>query len=127
MWGKPPFSIADNCAIDVRNLATSRQWFKEKLGMREADGDRVEDSGRSFVDLCISNDEAFVSLVEMRVDDIPEDQHVIFYANNLEKARQWLAGRDVFVEPITSDSGGNQFFRFQDLEENKIEVCIEPG
>jgi len=31
MWGKPPFSIADNYAVDVRNLAAVRKWYKEKL------------------------------------------------------------------------------------------------
>ena len=127
MWGKPPFSIADNCAIDVRNLAASREWYKEKLGMREAPKDRVEDSGRPFVDLSIANDDVFVSLVELKSGESVESRHVIFYAKNLEKARQWLAEREVFVELITSDSGGNRFFRFQDLEGNMIEVCIEPG
>jgi hypothetical protein len=27
----------------------------------------------------------------------------------------------------TADSGGNRFFRFANLEGNKIEVCVEPG
>jgi hypothetical protein len=51
---------------------------------------------------------------------------VIFFAKNLEKAHEWLAGRGVAVEPTTTDSGGNRLFRFQDLEGNTIEVCVEP-
>jgi catechol 2,3-dioxygenase-like lactoylglutathione lyase family enzyme len=127
MWGKPPFSIADNCAIDVRNLAASREWYKKTLEFREAPVEREEDSGRPFVDLRLGNDGTFISLVELKPGACPESGHVIFYAKNLEKAQQWLAEREVFVEPITADSGGNRFFRFQDLEGNKIEVCIEPG
>jgi catechol 2,3-dioxygenase-like lactoylglutathione lyase family enzyme len=127
MWGRPPFSIADNCAIDVRNLAASREWYKETLGLREVPDDREEDSGRPFVDLRIANDNAFISLLELKPGTSAEGGHVILFAKNLEKAQQWLAGRQVFVEPITTDSGGNRFFRFQDLEGNKIEVCIEPG
>ncbi len=127
MWGKPPFTIADNRAIDVRNLPASREWYKEKLGLREAPDDREEDSGRPFVDLHIASDDAFISLLELKSGVSPVRGHVIFFAKNLEKARQWLAGRDVFVEPITTDSGGNHFFRSQDLDGNKIEVCIEPG
>ena len=127
MWGKPPFSIADNCAIDVRNLAASREWYKEKLGLREAPSGREDDSGRPFVDMRITNDDAFISLVELGAGAPAQSGHVIFFAKNLEKAQQWLAGREVLVEPITIDSGGNSFFRFQDLEGNKIEVCIEPG
>ena len=127
MWGKPPFSIADNCAIDVRNLSASREWYEKTLGLREAPDDREEDSGRPFVDLHIASDDTFISLVELKPGASVDNRHVIFYAKNLEKAQQWLVGREVFVEPITTDSGGNRFFRFQDLEGNKIEVCIEPG
>jgi catechol 2,3-dioxygenase-like lactoylglutathione lyase family enzyme len=126
MWGKPPFSIPDNYAIDVHDLGDARQWYKEKLGLRETKTNREEDSGRPFVDLHIYNDESFLSLVELPSGATAEHAHVIFYARRLEKAHEWLAGRGVFVEPITSDSGGNRLFRFHDLEGNKIEVCIEP-
>ena len=126
MWGKPPFSIADNCAVDVRNLAAACDWYKEKLGFHEADTDREEDSGRPFKDLCLSSDDTFLSLVELEPGAFPERQHVIFYAKNLQKAHQWLTGRGVAVQPATADSGGNRFFKFQDLEGNAIEVCVEP-
>ena len=126
MWGKPPFSISDNCAVDVRNLSLSREWYKRNLGLRDApSGVREEDSGRSFADLCF-DDGAFISLLELEPGESAESNHVIFFAKNLEKAQQWLVGRQVFVEPITTDSGGNRFFRFQDLDGNKIEVCVEP-
>jgi catechol 2,3-dioxygenase-like lactoylglutathione lyase family enzyme len=127
MGGKPPFSISDNCSVDVRNLAAARDWYKEKLELREANNDREEDSGRPFVDLHVSGEDTFVSLVELEPGAATEKQHVIFYATNLEKANQWLATRGVAVGPATTDSGGNRFFRFQDLEGNTIEVCIEPG
>ena len=127
MWGKPPFTIADNCAVDVRSVAAAREWYTEKLGLRDALIDREEDSGRPFVDLHISNDDTFLSLVELEPGASVENRHVIFFTKNLEKTHQWLAGRGVPVEPPTTDSGGNHFFRFQDLEGNTIEVCVEPG
>jgi catechol 2,3-dioxygenase-like lactoylglutathione lyase family enzyme len=126
MWGKPPFSIGDNCAVDVRNLNAARNWYKEKLGLQEAQTDREDDSGRPFVDLCLSRDGTFISLLELAPGASPEKGHVIFFARNLEKAHQWLVGRGVHVEPATADSGGNDFFRFQDVEGNTIEVCVEP-
>ena len=126
MWGKPPFTIAENCAVDVRNLGVARLWYKEKLGLHEAHNNREDDSGRPFTDLQISNDDSFLSLVELDPGTSAAKRHVIFFARNLEKAHQWLAGRAVAVEPITSDSGGNRLFRFQDLEGNNIEVCVEP-
>jgi catechol-2,3-dioxygenase len=127
MWGKPPFSIPDNYAIDVRNLAGLREWYKEKLGLQELNTDREEDSGRPFVDLHISNDDTFLSLVELTSGATTEKRHVIFYAKHLGKAHKWLVERGVSVEPITTDPGGNCLFRFHDLEGNPIEVCVEPG
>jgi catechol 2,3-dioxygenase-like lactoylglutathione lyase family enzyme len=126
MWGKPPFSIADNCAVDVQNLAAAREWYKEKLGLHEARNDRQDDSGRPFVDLYISNDDTFLSLVELKPGVSAETQHVIFFTKNLEKTHEWLAGRGLVVEPITTDSGGNRLFQFQDLEGNTLEACVEP-
>jgi catechol 2,3-dioxygenase-like lactoylglutathione lyase family enzyme len=126
MWGKPPFTIADNCAVDVRNLRVACEWYKEKLELREAQNDREEDSGRLFADLHASNDDTFLSLVELEPGASVENRHVVFYAKNLEKAHEWLAARGVPVSPTMTDSGGNRFFRFQDLEGNTIEVCIEP-
>jgi len=126
MWGKPPYSIPDNYVIDVRNLAGLREWYKEKLGLQEANTTREDDSGRQFADMHISNDDTFLSLVELPSNATAEKRHVIFYATHLEKAHKWLVGRGVFVEPIMTDSGGNRLFRFHDLEENTIEVCLEP-
>lgn len=126
MWGKPPFSIPDNYAVDVRNLAAVSDWYREKLGLREAHDDREEDSGHAFIDLHISNSDAIVSLVELPPGESAENRHVIFFAKNLNKAHDWLAARGVLVEPITTDSGGNRLFRFRDLEGNTIEVCVEP-
>ena len=79
MFGKPPFSIADNCVVEVRNLAAASEWYRETLGFHEADTDREEDSGRPFTDLCISNDD---TLLEPGAS--PEKGHVVFYAKSGE-------------------------------------------
>lgn len=126
MWGKPPFTIAENCALDVGNLELTCDWYKEKLGMLEVQNDRIEDSGRPFTDLSIANNGTFLSLIELEPGTSAEKSHVIFFTKNLEKAHQWLIGRGVVVEPIANDSGGNRFFQFRDLEGNALEVCVEP-
>jgi len=127
MWGSPPFSMADNCAIDVRNLPAARQWYKDKLGLREAKQDREDDSGRPFVDLHASSTDTFLTLVESPPGATAESNHVILFAKNLDKMHQWLKSRGVAVDQPTTDSGGNRLFNFHDLEGNKIEVCVEPG
>jgi catechol 2,3-dioxygenase-like lactoylglutathione lyase family enzyme len=126
MWGKHPFWISDNSVIEVSNLGAARDWYKKTFGLREASGEREDDSGRPFVDLRVSNDDTALTLVE-RAASPAQSEHVIFFTKNLQKAREWLIERGVTVEALASDSGGNRFFRFQDLEGNAIEVCVEPG
>jgi hypothetical protein len=65
MWGKPPFSIPDGYAIDVRNLTAAREWYKQRLGLHDSKTDREDDSRRPFVDLHISSRDEFLSLVEL--------------------------------------------------------------
>jgi catechol 2,3-dioxygenase-like lactoylglutathione lyase family enzyme len=126
MFGKPSFTIPDECAIDVRNLSAARAWYMDKLGLTETKTDRDDDSGRPFADLSLSRSGPFLSILELSPGAAPEKSHVIFYAGNLEKCHKWMTERGVQVEPMTSDSGGNRLFRFRDLDGNAIEVCVEP-
>jgi catechol-2,3-dioxygenase len=93
MWDKPPLSMPDSYAIDVRNLAGLREWYKQKLGLQEANTDREDDSGRPFVDLYISNGDTFLSLVELPSGANADKPHVILYAKQLERAHKWLIRR----------------------------------
>jgi hypothetical protein len=126
-WGKQPFSIPDNYAIDVADLVAASEWYKEKLGLCETDSDREEDSGRPFTDLRIPNNGTILSLLELPPGASAENRYIVFFAKNVKKAQQWLSERDVLVEPVMTDSARNRRFRFQDLEGNTIEVCVEPG
>jgi hypothetical protein len=49
----------------------------------------------------------------------------MLFTKNPEKALHWFSERGIAVGPMQSDSGGNQFFQFTDLDGNKIEVCRE--
>ena len=89
MWGKPPFWISHNCAVDVRNLGTARDCYKKALRLREVSSDWQDDSGRPFVDLCAVSDDAILTLVERGAVTSLQNEHVIFFAKNLEKTRQW--------------------------------------
>jgi len=103
------------CTVSVSSRPSSR--LRAALGLILS----------SFADLHISNDDAFLSLVELEPGASAEKRHVTFFTKNLDKAHQWFAGRGVAVEPTATDSGGNRLFRLQDLEGNTIEVCVEPG
>jgi catechol 2,3-dioxygenase-like lactoylglutathione lyase family enzyme len=126
MFGIRPFWIADDCAVDVRNLSSARSWYEKMLDLREWKTDRDDDSGRPFADLGRSRNGPFLTILELEPGAAAAKSHTIFYAANLQKCQDWLVKRGLQVEPITSDSGGNRFFRFRDLDGNPIEVCVEP-
>lgn len=129
MWGKLPFYLGDNLAVEVRNLGAASAWYKEKLGLRDAPKGREDDSGRPFVDLQL--DGTLLTLVEVEpgLSD-PQgrklDPRPVFFTKNVQKAYEWMRERGISVGPVSSDSGGNQLFEFRDLDGNSIEVCKEP-
>ena len=86
--GETSVWISDNCVIEVRNLGAARDWYKKTFGLREASGEREEDSGRPFVDLRVSNDDTALTLVELEATSSAQSEHVIFFTRNLEKARE---------------------------------------
>jgi catechol 2,3-dioxygenase-like lactoylglutathione lyase family enzyme len=125
-FGKPPFEVADGYGIEVSNLEATRNWYKEKLGFRDAPEVDGDDSGRPFCGLKLSDDGTPLSLVEKNPMQTKEQDHVIFYSGNLDKSREWMIKRGVPAGQIVSDSGGNRFFKIQDADGNTIEVCVEP-
>jgi catechol 2,3-dioxygenase-like lactoylglutathione lyase family enzyme len=126
MWGKPPFEVGDGFVLEVSNLEASRRWYKETLGFRDAPEVAEDDSGRPFLALKISDHGPYVSLLEKGLSDSVGDTRPIFFVGSLTKTRDWLTKRGVAVGPTEADSGGNQFFKIQDLDGNSIEVCVEP-
>jgi catechol 2,3-dioxygenase-like lactoylglutathione lyase family enzyme len=129
MWGKLPVHISESFAVPVRDVQTSRVWYNEKLGLRDGPKDIADDSGKPYVVLQLRDDE-LVTLVEDQeraaTPRLPGDVAPIFFTGNTAKAHAMLKERDVPVEPIERDSGGNEFFRFMDLDGNRLEVCKEP-
>ncbi len=125
-FGKIPFEVADGYGIEVSSLEAARKWYIENLGFRDAPEVDGDDSGRPFCGLKVSDDGTPLSLVEKNPAQTKEQDHVIFYSRNLDKAREWITKRGVPAGPIVSDSGGNHFFKIQDLDGNTIEVCVEP-
>ena len=80
------------------------------------------------LELGYSADSVVVYLVEIVGNARPNKslgRPPIVFARKLADAHEYLSTRGVDVGPIQSDSGGNQFFRFRDLEGNELEVRQE--
>jgi hypothetical protein len=86
------------------------------------------DVEEASLELGYSADSIVVYLVEIsgseRSNRSPGKPPIMF-ARKLADAHEHLSSRGVDVGPIQSDSGGNQFFWFRDLEGSELEVCQE--
>ncbi len=122
MWGAKNFHFGDNISLGVRDLEQVITWYQEKLGLR-------------LTPLKSEDFEAFLSF--SKDDDtglaLPPGEtkanvegHPILFTKKIEAGHSDFSSKGINVGPIQSDSGGNRFFRFKDLEGNEIEVCQEP-
>ncbi|HEX3120295.1 MAG TPA: VOC family protein [Candidatus Acidoferrum sp.] len=125
MWGRKNFYFGDNISVGVRDLDGAIAWYEEKLGLK-------------LTPLKSEDFDAFLAFgkkdeIGLALCLIPPGQttanvegHPILFSKTIEAAYEDFSSKGINVEPIQSDSGGNQFFRFRDLEQNVIEVCREP-
>jgi len=125
LWGARNFYFGDSISVGVRDLNQAIAWYQEKLGLKLTPIKSEEFDALLAFD---KKDEDGVALVLIPPGETSAnvEGHPILFAKRIEKAHEEFASRGIYVEPIQSDSGGNRFFRFQDLDGNSIEVCVEP-
>jgi catechol 2,3-dioxygenase-like lactoylglutathione lyase family enzyme len=126
MWGARNFYFGGGISVGVRDVERAATWYQEKLRLR-----RTPLKSEDFEALLAfeKDDKEGVALVLIPPGEAKAnvEGHPILFTKKIEKVYEEFASRGVSVEPIQSDSGGNRFFRFRDLDGNEIEVCTEPG
>jgi catechol 2,3-dioxygenase-like lactoylglutathione lyase family enzyme len=123
-WTKQRFFSAGDVVAEVRDVQAAQRWYAEKLGLPYSSTEVEEAS----MELGYSADSVVVYLVDISTDERPKksrERPPILFAKRLADAHEYLSARGVDVGPVQHDSGGNQFFRFRDLEGNEFEVCQE--
>ncbi len=125
MWGRKDFYFGDNISVGVKDLDRAVAWYEEKLGLQLTPL-KSEDFG-AFLALA-KDDETGVALVTIPPGETKAnvEGHPILFTKKIAAAYEAFVAKGINVQPIQSDSGGNRFFRFRDLEGNEIEVCVEP-
>src|SRR6266851_6937973 len=114
MWGKKHFYFGDSISVGVRNLDSAVSWYQEKLGLRLTSLKSEDfDAFLAFS----QDDEIGLALVSIPPGEAKAsvEGHPILFANKIEAAHAEFASNGVSPGPIQRDSGGNRFFRFQDL------------
>jgi|SRR5579862_4010461 len=126
MWGRRHFYFGDSISVGVKDVARAIAWYSDKLGLLRSG---VKSDEYDELLTLNKSDEVGVALVAISPGESSAnvEGHPILFTSNIEAAHKDFAVREIAVSPIEKDSGGNQFFRFRDLEGNEIEVCVEPG
>lgn len=111
--------------VSVKDLNRAVAWYRDKLGLSV----KPEKSYSGEVYLGYLQRETPMIVLFPVVDrKIPfADRHLILFTRKLDSVHAELASVGIDVGLIQSDSGGNRFFRFRDLERNELEVCLEPS
>jgi catechol 2,3-dioxygenase-like lactoylglutathione lyase family enzyme len=125
MWCRKNFYFGDNISVGVRDLDAAIAWYLEKFELKLSPLKSEDfDAFLTFA----KKDETGLALVVIPPGEtaVNVPGHPILFTKTIEAAYEEFSSKGVNVEPIQSDSGGNQFFRFRDLEGNVIEVCHEP-
>ncbi len=125
MWGRNNFYFGDNISVGVKDLDQAIVWYQDKLGLKLTPLKSEDfDAFLSFA----KKDEIGLALVVIPPGETKAnvEGHPILFTKRVESAYEDFSSKGINVEPIQSDSGGNRFFRFRDLEGNVIEVCREP-
>jgi catechol 2,3-dioxygenase-like lactoylglutathione lyase family enzyme len=112
--------------VGVTNLDRAVAWYCDKLGLssRPKEPEQVyigHPSGRSGMLPMI-----ILVPIPHGQTNVYTERHQILFTRDLDAVHAEFAFMGIQVGPIQSDSGGNRFFKWQDLEGNTIEVCREP-
>jgi catechol 2,3-dioxygenase-like lactoylglutathione lyase family enzyme len=115
-------------AVGVKDIDRAIGWYCDVFGLDSGMETALEvtlgyrgGKSRSIIPLVV-----LVKIPEWRTAAAVE-RHPMLFTRNLRKIHQDLVSKGINPGPIQEDTGGNHFFRFQDLERNEIEVCLEPG
>lgn len=114
-------TVGDGIFVGVSDLQAARNWYKEKLGMREVP---VEvDEPADAIGLAFDGEDG--ALIIGSPGSEPPAGSSILFTRKISKAHAWLNSQGVNVGTVERDRQGRQFFEIRDLEGNVLEVCEE--
>ena len=115
----------DSPCIVPRQLESSLQWYREKLGCREPDREEME-----WLQSDVPPSALLVLDEGIGVYFYPSDEGApqtvpVLFSSKLKSTHMTLSERGVVCTPIQQDGAGRSFFEFRDVDGNVMEVCAE--
>jgi catechol-2,3-dioxygenase len=126
VWGSRKLYSIGAIVVGVTDVNRAVEWYCEKLGLSSQSKETDEVFlGHPSADSDMLPIIILVPIPRGRTNAYAE-RHQILFTRSLDAVHAEFVSRGIQMGPIQSDSGGNRFFKWQDLEGNTIEVCHEP-
>ena len=103
----------------VRDLDAAIAWYRQTFKLIQGDLFDIDEG-----DALLQSRSGKFKVALGRPSSVPVDRAMLA-TRNAQKAREWLMGRGVNVDPIQTDRQGRRYFEIRDLENNVIEVFEE--
>jgi catechol 2,3-dioxygenase-like lactoylglutathione lyase family enzyme len=123
----PRVQKLDHCSILITDMARSRRFYGELLGLREINRPRTFDFKVVWYDL----GDQHIHLIVKDAPDTTSPRHFALRVADVAAARSYFQCQDVPIQETTSIPGADRFFIF-DPDGNRIEIIqwlrpFDPG
>lgn len=126
MWGSRKLYSIGAIVIGVTDMNRAVVWYCDKLGLSF----QSKETDEVYIGHPSADSDMLPIIILVPIprgqSNAYADRHQILFTRSLDALYAEFVSSGIQVGPIQSDSGGNRFFRWQDLEGNTIEVCHEP-
>ena len=126
MWGSRKLYSIGAIVVSVKDIDLAMAWYCNKLGLSS----QSKETDEVYIGHPGADSDMLPLIILVPIargqTNFYADRHQVLFTKKLDALYAEFASREIQVGPLQSDSGGNRFFKWQDLEGNTIEVCEEP-
>lgn len=112
-----PVTHIDHCSVIVTNVAASRHFYGELLGLREIPAPKTFD----FVALWFDLGGTYLHLLLKPERDTVSPRHFCLHVSDIAAARAHVAAKGIRIDETVKIPGADRFF-IRDPDGNRIEV-----
>lgn len=107
----------DHCSVIITDVAASRRFYSDQLGLREIAAPKTFD----FVALWYDLGETYLHLLLKPIADTISPRHFCLHVSDISAARAHVAAQSIPIDETVKIPGAERFF-IRDPDGNRIEI-----
>lgn len=112
-----PVTHIDHCSVIITDVARTRHFYGELLGLREVPAPRTFD----FVAIWYDLGGTYLHLLLKPLPDTISPRHFCLHVSDVTIARQWVQSKGLTIDETVKIPGADRFF-IRDPDGNRIEI-----